>query len=105
MSTICVVTAPCHNCKYTDCVAVCPTECFYQDEQMLYIDPDDCIICSACIPECPVEAIFEDDDVPAPWRHYIELNAERVQALKAGEGHIREKQTPLLGPACGKAGG
>jgi ferredoxin len=61
---------------------------------MLYIDPEDCIICSACIPECPVEAIFEEDAVPERWRHYIELNAERVQALKP-DGNITEKQTPL----------
>jgi ferredoxin len=99
MSTICVVTEPCHDCKYTDCVVVCPTECFYQDEHMLYIDPENCILCSACIPECPVEAIFEDDDVPTQWRHYIELNAERTQALK-DSGHITEKQEPQLGTGC-----
>src|SRR5438552_3709432 len=51
------VCEPCHDCKYTDCVVVCPVECFYQDETMLYIDPVDCIDCEAGVPECPVEAI------------------------------------------------
>src|SRR5205807_3694115 len=49
-----VVCEPCRDCKYTDCVVVCPVDCFYQDERMLYIDPLDCIDCGACIPECPV---------------------------------------------------
>src|SRR5262249_29700640 len=62
-----VVTEPCHDCKYTDCVAVCPCECFYQDEWMLYIDPNHCIDCDACIPECPVEAIFPEAEVPQQW--------------------------------------
>jgi ferredoxin len=99
MSTFCVVTEPCHDCKFTDCVVVCPMECFYQDEHMLYIDPDVCIICQACIPECPVEAIFEDEDVPSPWRHYIELNARRSRELKAC-GPITEKQEPLARRDC-----
>ena len=99
MSTFCVVTEPCHDCKYTDCVVVCPTDCFYQDEHMLYIDPDNCIICQACIPECPVEAIYEDGDVPAKWQHFIDLNAERVKALLE-IGNITEKQDPLFGPGC-----
>lgn len=57
-----VVCEPCHDCKYTDCVAVCPCDCFYHDDVMLYIDPDQCIDCDACRPECPVEAIFQDCD-------------------------------------------
>ena len=71
-----VVTKPCHGCKYTDCVAVCPMECFHEGEQMLYIDPDHCIDCEACVPECPVDAIFHDTAVPPQWQHYIALNAE-----------------------------
>ena len=71
-----VVTAPCHGCKYTDCVVVCPMECFREGEQMLYIDPTECIDCDACVPECPVEAIFYEDNVPAEWREFIALNAE-----------------------------
>ena len=77
-----VVTAPCVGCKYTDCVVVCPMECFYGDEQQLYIDPDDCIDCGACVPECPVEAIFLDADVPAKWHSFVQLNADRVKVLK-----------------------
>jgi ferredoxin len=96
----CVVTAPCHDCKYTDCVTVCPVDCFYQDDWMLYIDPEECIDCGACIPECPVEAIYTDSAVPARWESYIRLNAERVLALKDNGGHITERQTPRQGPDC-----
>ena len=60
-------------------LARCPTECFYEDENMLYINPDDCIDCEACIPECPVEAIFHEDDVPDEWQHFIELNAAKAK--------------------------
>jgi ferredoxin len=95
-----VVCEPCHDCKYTDCVVVCPCDCFYQDEKQLYIDPIDCIDCDACIPECPVEAIFSNTNVPAQWTAFIQLNAERSAALKLGNGHITEKQEALLGPTC-----
>jgi len=87
-----VVTEPCANCKHTDCVVVCPCECFYGDDRQLYIDPDDCIDCGACIPECPVEAIFLDVDVPAHWAAYIPLNAERVKVLKPAGARVTEKQ-------------
>ena len=101
-----VVCEPCYDCKYTDCVAVCPVECFYQDARMLYIDPWVCIDCEACIPECPVGAIWwetENHPVPPEWRGFIRLNRERVAALKsAGVGHITEKADPREGPQCGK---
>jgi ferredoxin len=84
-------------------VTVCPVECFYQDEWMLYIDPDECIDCDACIQECPVAAIFNEHDVPAQWQSYIQLNAERSAALKASGGHITELQEPREGPGCKKA--
>jgi ferredoxin len=71
-----VVTQPCFGCKYTDCVVVCPVDCFHEGEKMLYIHPDICIECDACASECPVEAIFHEDNVPAPWREFIALNAE-----------------------------
>ena len=87
-----VVTEPCVNCKYTDCVVVCPMECFYGDESQLYIDPVDCIDCGACIPECPVEAIFLDTDVPAEWSKYIALNADRVNILKPAGARVTEKR-------------
>ena len=86
-----VVTEPCRNCKYTDCVVVCPMDCFYGDEHQLYIDPDECIDCGACIPECPVEAIFIDTDVPSKWTEYIQINAERVNVLKPAGARVTEK--------------
>jgi ferredoxin len=67
-------------------------ECFYGDEQQLYIDPDDCIDCEACVTECPVEAIFLDAEVPARWVGYIALNADRVKALKPAGMRVTEKQ-------------
>jgi ferredoxin len=103
MDNVCVVTEPCRDCKYTDCVTVCPVDCFYQDEHMLYIDPLECIDCGGCIPECPVGAIFSQRDVPAKWQEYIQLNAERSAALKDAGGHITERQEPKLGGGCKKA--
>jgi ferredoxin len=98
-----VVCQPCYDCKYTDCVAVCPVECFWHDEKMLYIDPQDCIDCEACVPECPVEAIFNEPNTPAQWQSFIQLNSERAGALKgANEGHITEKQDAQEGPECKK---
>lgn len=97
-----VVCEPCRDCKYTDCVTVCPTDCFYQDESMLYIDPDECIDCMACIPECPVEAIFHERDVPAKWTEYIRLNAARVAELRQTGGNITQKQEPKFGPLCSR---
>jgi ferredoxin len=98
------VCEPCFDCKYTDCTVVCPVECFYQDDTMLYIDPVDCIDCEACVPECPVEAIFAEANVPAQWTHYTPLNAEKSAALKevGGEAHITEKKDPKEGPQCKK---
>ncbi len=94
-----VVCEPCHDCKYTDCVTVCPCDCFYQDEHLLYIDPDTCIDCDACISECPVAAIFRDANVPKAWVGYIELNARRSRELK-DVGSITERQEPKLGTNC-----
>ena len=71
-----VVTESCIKCKYTDCVEVCPVDCFHEGPNMLVIDPDECIDCTLCEPECPVEAIMAEDDVPENLRQYIALNAE-----------------------------
>ena len=99
-----IVTENCNDCKYTDCCVVCPVECFYQDDMMLYIDPNDCIDCEACVPECPVEAIYAEANTPSQWTSYIQLNKERAEALKAtgGDGHITEKQDAKEGPGCKK---
>lgn len=87
-----VVTEPCVDCRYTDCVVVCPMDCFYGDARQLYIDPDDCIDCGACVPECPVDAIFLDAEVPEPWHSYVQLNAERAASLKAEGRRVSEKR-------------
>jgi len=71
-----VVTSSCIRCKYTDCVDVCPVDCFREGPNMLVIDPEECIDCTLCVPECPVEAIFAEDDVPAGEREFIELNRD-----------------------------
>ena len=68
------VAEPCVNCKYTDCVTVCPVECFYEADNILYIHPDECIDCGACEPECPVTAIFAEEDVPSEWASYTRKN-------------------------------
>ena len=95
-----VVCEPCHDCKYTDCVVVCPCDCFYQDDMQLYIDPDHCIDCDACVPECPVQAIFHETNVPAARSHFIQLNADRVLDLKDSAGQLMERREPKKGPGC-----
>ncbi|MFT7409949.1 MAG: ferredoxin [Oleispira sp.] len=71
-----VVTDNCIKCKYTDCVEVCPVDCFYEGPNFLVIDPDECIDCALCEPECPAEAIFSEDEVPTDQQQFIELNVE-----------------------------
>jgi ferredoxin len=71
-----VVTEECIKCKYTDCVEVCPVDCFHEGPNFLVIDPDECIDCTLCEPECPIEAIHSDDDVPEHQKEYIQINAE-----------------------------
>lgn len=70
-----VVTESCIRCRYTDCVEVCPTDCFRQGPNFLVIDPDECIDCAVCVPECPVDAIVSADDVGGDQRSFVELNA------------------------------
>lgn len=86
-----VVTEPCFGCRYTECVIVCPCDCFREGEQMLYIDPTPCIDCEACAAECPTSAIFHEDNVPEAWREFIALNAEMSQVCPP----IYERRTPL----------
>ena len=71
-----VVLESCIQCRYTDCVDVCPVDCFKKGPNFLVIDPDECIDCAVCIPECPVEAIVAEEDVPMKQLHMIALNAE-----------------------------
>lgn len=77
-----VVTETCIQCKYTDCVDVCPVDCFREGENFLVIDPEECIDCTLCVAECPVDAIYAEDDVPDDQAHYIALNAELARAWK-----------------------
>lgn len=78
-----VVTESCIKCKYTDCVNVCPVDCFREGPNFLVIDPDECIDCTLCVAECPAEAIFAEDDVPADQVQFIELNAELAKEWPA----------------------
>ena len=77
-----VVTESCIRCKYTDCVDVCPVDCFREGPNFLVIDPEECIDCTLCVAECPVEAIYAEDDVPADQQHFIALNAELSRQWK-----------------------
>ena len=86
-----IVAEPCINCKYTDCVAVCPVDCFYEGENMLVINADECIDCGACEPECPVNAIYEEDDLPDKWSAYVELN----ERLAGSWANIVEQKSPM----------
>ena len=71
-----VVTDNCIKCKYTDCVEVCPVDCFHEGPNFLVIDPEECIDCTLFVPECPAEAIFAEDDVPEDMQNFFELNEE-----------------------------
>jgi len=71
-----VVTESCIKCKYTDCVDVCPVDCFHEGPNCLVIDPDECIDCTLCVAECPVEAIYAEDDVPASQQKFTAMNAD-----------------------------
>ncbi|GAA4018415.1 ferredoxin FdxA [Actimicrobium antarcticum] len=71
-----VVTESCIQCRYTDCVDVCPVDCFREGPNFLSIDPDECIDCAVCVAECPVNAIYAEEDVPADQQPFIKLNIE-----------------------------
>jgi ferredoxin len=70
-----VVTESCIKCKYTDCVEVCPVDCFYEGPNFLVIHPDECIDCALCEPECPVNAIVSEDDLTDSNKKFLEINA------------------------------
>ncbi|MBE0489846.1 MAG: ferredoxin family protein [Halomonas sp.] len=86
-----VVTENCIKCKYTDCVEVCPVDCFYEGPNFLVIHPDECIDCALCEPECPAEAIFAEDELPEGQEPFIEINAELAEVWP----NISEKKDPL----------
>ena len=84
-----VVTENCIKCKYTDCVEVCPAECFHEGPNFLVIS-EECVDCDLCVVECPVDAIYSEEDVPEEQQHFIELNLE----LAAVWPNITEKKDP-----------
>ncbi len=86
-----VVTDNCIQCKYTDCVAVCPVDCFHEGPNFLVIDPNECIDCALCVPECPAEAIFSEDDLSAEQLPFIKINDELAQIWPT----ITVKKDPL----------
>src|ERR1700704_4957797 len=86
-----VVTESCVKCKYTDCVDVCPVDCFREGPNMLVIDPDECIDCTLCVAECPVEAIYAEDDVPPAQR---ESPARTANPPKWGKPRGERKPAP-----------
>jgi ferredoxin len=94
-----IVTENCKGCRFTDCVAVCPVDCFHGDEEMLYIDPDECIDCGACVPECPVEAIFDETQLPDDQKAWLQINADRAKNLPV----VNEKGDALPGAEERKA--
>ena len=87
-----VVTESCIRCKYTDCVDVCPVDCFREGPNFLVIDPDECIDCAVCVPECPVNAIYAEDDVPGDQQMFIKLNADLAKNWPS----ITKTKSPLL---------
>ena len=86
-----VVTESCIKCKYTDCVEVCPVDCFYEGPEFLVIHPDECIDCGLCVPECPIEAIYPDDELPSDQIEFVEINAKLADVYE----NITESKEPL----------
>jgi ferredoxin len=85
-----VVGEDCIKCKHTDCVEVCPVDCFYEGPNFLVIHPDECIDCALCEPECPVDAIFSEDELPADQEEFLQLNAELAEIWP----NITERKEP-----------
>ncbi len=87
-----IIAEPCIGTKDTACVDACPVDCIhprkdepeFEQEKMLYIDPEECIDCGACVPVCPVTAIFEADELPDEWAEYAEINAQWYGKAWAG---------------------
>ncbi|MCK5618782.1 MAG: ferredoxin family protein [Candidatus Krumholzibacteria bacterium] len=94
-----VVTGNCERCRFTDCVVVCPVDCFHADDIMMYIDPESCIDCDACAPEFPVEAIYPEEDVPENQQKWTAINAEKAPQTPV----ITDKQDPYPGAEERKA--
>jgi ferredoxin len=79
-----VIAEPCIDVKDKACVDECPVDCIYEGPRMLYIQPDECVDCDACVPVCPVTAIFPEDDLPAEWKQFTKVNAEWFEQTGLG---------------------
>ena len=86
-----IVKDECIKCKLTDCVEVCPVDCFYEGPEFLVIDPDECIDCGLCVPECPIDAIYADDELPPDQIDFIEINLRLSEVYE----NITEGKEPL----------
>jgi ferredoxin len=86
-----IVGDNCILCKHTDCVEVCPVDCFYEGPNFLVIHPDECIDCALCEPECPVDAIYAEDELPEDQQGFLALNAELAEVWP----NITEKKDAL----------
>lgn len=86
-----VVTEQCVRCKFTDCVEVCPVDCFHEGPNFLVIDPEVCIDCALCVPECPVDAIYDENDLPEELQEFIEINARLATIWP----QLNERREPL----------
>jgi len=85
------VTENCILCKHTDCVEVCPVDCFYEGPNFLVINPDECIDCALCEPECPIDAICSEDDLPDDQQHFIQINIDGAEKWP----NITEQKSPM----------
>jgi len=86
-----VVTENCIKCKYTDCVNVCPVDCFVEGPNFLAINPDECIDCAVCVPECPANAIYADSDLPENQKDFLQINADLSKVWQP----ITKRKEPL----------
>ncbi|MEQ8764554.1 MAG: ferredoxin family protein [Planctomycetota bacterium] len=92
-----IITEPCVDVRDQACVDACPVDCIHYEEgqdRTLYINPEECIDCSACQPACPVEAIFPEDEVPDEWKGYIPVNYKWFEDKDAARGMINELKPP-----------
>ncbi|MFQ5682903.1 MAG: ferredoxin family protein [Candidatus Binatia bacterium] len=76
-----VIVEPCIGVKDKACIDVCPMDCIHcgDNDAMVFIDPEECIDCDACVVECPVNAIFPESEVPEKWKHFIQINADHFK--------------------------